>query len=206
MDSLLMLRGEGEATMDLCPDEILVMLVAPRTGSLPLRMILKRRCSAGLESGLDCEDTCVVEGGRFTLAPIYLVATPASPHVPREINLSKICFWLDFLINLKSVKSSSKKAKESCTDKSTMVARNSDPGIFWFTQSYAGRNEKEESPYRWENCLGSMPGMVAKLGSTAKANCSEIKFCGETSARQGCAEAGEELMPRSRSRQWNCRT
>ena len=111
-----------------------------------------------------------------------------------------------FFNNLKSVKSSSKKAKESCTDKSTMVARNSDPGIFWFTQCYAGRNEKEESPYRWENCLGSMPGMVAKLGSTAKANCSEIKFCGETSARQGCAEAGEELMPRSRSRQWNCRT
>ena len=47
-----------------------------------------------------------------------------------------------------------------------MVANTSDPDILGFTQRYAGGNKKEESPYGRENCLCSMPGMVAELRST----------------------------------------
>ena len=76
--------------------------------------------------------------------------------------------------NLKRIKTSSKKAKESCTDKGTMVANTSHPDILRFTQSYTGGNEKKESPYGGEYCLCSMPGMVTKLRSTKRKHCHHI--------------------------------
>ena len=68
---------------------------------------------------------------------------------------------LVILGNLKCIKACGKKAKKSCTNEGTMVANTSDQDILGFTQHYAGGNKKEESPYGGENCLCSMPGMVA---------------------------------------------
>ena len=110
------------------------------------------------------------------MPPIYLVTSPAAPHVPRKVSLNRIWVKLGTLGNLKCIEASSEEAKESCTHESTVVANTSHPDILGLTQRYAGGNKKEESPYGGKNRLCSMPGMVAKLRSTERSKHSQNMF------------------------------